>query len=296
MDEIVPEPDYVGPLGYCIYCPETDGKMTHEHVVPEALGGRHLLRGSSCEACRAKLNQTIDDPYLSGVMMGPRSTFPITGRKLPNTRDIKVAKVEGEPQEGETHDLKWVKLPVGDWPPMVMFSGIDPPGILCGKDNREGVLMRALRMYVRPGFHQQLAEISAQGLMPMAPEPTYPLARMACKTAHAYAHYVLGPDDFEPLLLDVIQGREDNPLWYFGGGVERGLAAPIAEAGAAYGIRLRYQGGYVIVDLQIFAEYGMPTYQIVAGKRLNFEMHAAARRAVAFGNDRLSKRGRRRRR
>jgi HNH endonuclease len=54
------DPYVYPPVGRCIYCGKTDGKLSREHIVPYSLNGNLVLPEASCERC-AKKTQKIEE-------------------------------------------------------------------------------------------------------------------------------------------------------------------------------------------------------------------------------------------
>jgi hypothetical protein len=42
---------YIKSKDKCIYCGKLDTKLSDEHIVPESLGGVHIIRKASCPEC-----------------------------------------------------------------------------------------------------------------------------------------------------------------------------------------------------------------------------------------------------
>src|SRR6186713_2037472 len=57
------------PVGKCIYCGTSKGKLSDEHIVPLGLGGKTILPEASCSVC-ADITSAIEG-HCQGRMLGP---------------------------------------------------------------------------------------------------------------------------------------------------------------------------------------------------------------------------------
>lgn len=96
------------PVGACIYCGATQGRLTEEHIVPKGLGGTLVLPDSSCDPC-AKLTSQFEMKVLRGFLDRGRQSLGIKGRKShrrPATEPIKQTFIRADNSLVE-HDLPW---------------------------------------------------------------------------------------------------------------------------------------------------------------------------------------------
>ncbi|MBD8636712.1 HNH endonuclease [Stenotrophomonas sp. CFBP 13725] len=68
------------PVGACIYCGTTSGRLTDEHVIPKGLGGTLVLPEASCDTC-AKITSLFEQHVMRGFMDRGRQAMGIKGRK-----------------------------------------------------------------------------------------------------------------------------------------------------------------------------------------------------------------------
>ena len=52
-------------MGQCAICHRTDVQYSDEHVIPEALGGRYVLKGMVCKDCNSKLGSQVDNALVN---------------------------------------------------------------------------------------------------------------------------------------------------------------------------------------------------------------------------------------
>jgi len=164
-----------------------------------------------------------------------------------------------------------ISLPIADYPTMLFFPRLGPPGILARRP-RDHADMRGMWIYQLNLNPLNLAKYGIQN-MASAVMDTTRLSQMFAKIAHSYAVACLGLDSFTPMLLDHILRPEGYP-WHFVGG---GTDAPSAS-GALHEIgyeEIDASGTrYIIVRLRLFAYLGAPEYVIVTG-RIDSNAHSA---------------------
>jgi hypothetical protein len=156
-----------------------------------------------------------------------------------------------------------VKLPLADYPTLLFFPRLGPPGLLVGRP-RDRVDMRAMWMYSLNLNPQSLAKYGIQS-MASAVMDTPRFSQMLAKIAHSYAAAVIGLDGFVPLLLDHILHPDGFP-WHFVGGIEND--EPPSGFLHEIGHEERELDGkiFLVVRVRLFANLGAPSYFIVTGE------------------------------
>jgi hypothetical protein len=158
-------------------------------------------------------------------------------------------------------DVK-LELPIEDYPTMLFFPHLGPPGILAGRP-RDLADMREFwiyRMNLNPhSFAKYRIESMASAVM-----DTQRFSQMLAKIAHAYAVACYGVQGFKPLLLEHILGDGAFPFHFVGGTdgdpPRRGALHEISDEVC----KVNGQS-YLLVRLRLFASLGAPTFVIVAG-------------------------------
>ncbi|SRR6056297_107558 len=69
------------PIGHCIYCGTASGKLTDEHIVPEALNGFLKAKKSCCIKCQKLINQEIEGPLFGGLYKQLRRALGYRSKK-----------------------------------------------------------------------------------------------------------------------------------------------------------------------------------------------------------------------
>src|ERR1700756_3607212 len=111
------------PVGACIYCGATEGKLTTEHIIAEGFGGTLLLPQTTCQACAAET--TAVEGRCAGKLFRPARRE----LRLPQKNRRAKAKRGPETFDATIHG-KPVKLLQEDFPALLVSFEFDPPGIL----------------------------------------------------------------------------------------------------------------------------------------------------------------------
>ena len=269
MDKLLPpDKSFVGtwptrryaPVGRCIYCGTTEGKLTDEHIVPFGLlpkGMDWFLPKSTCENC-AKITTKFEGSVQQG-MLGPlRHKLGLKSRrKRPATHNVTFNyKEDGRIEERE--------ISLNDFPPICIGFRWPPPGILrhvAPTSVFEGELVvrqdeAAVRKLIRDGESFKMGRVF-----------TLDFARMLAKIAHAFAIAERGIASFEPILPDLILGKTDAAPYLIGGDASdtpEEYEAPLHYLGHLYA---EISGTmYLLISIRLFARLGMPRYHIIVGR------------------------------
>jgi len=97
---------------------------------------------------------------------------------------------------------------------------------------------------------------------------TFKFFQFLAKIAHCFAVDCLG-DNFEPSLPDFIRAKEPSPRSDFVGGIPDDLPPSENLHELALEWRNSRNLAYAVVKIRLFANLGMPTYLVVAGKAKN---------------------------
>lgn len=185
------------PVGECIYCGSTD-KLTDEHIVPLALGGRLVLPDASCVVCAA-ITSAVERKVLRGFMLDARAVgkFPTRRPKeRPRTSSLDIERdghfesieLPSSESPGFLHLPRFARAAfLAGYPPMkgVTFVGIDT--LYFGKNPTEvarAIGTKTIRTTVTvdaSSFARMLAKIgysyavASQGLYPRTEVPVLPM-------------------------------------------------------------------------------------------------------------------------
>jgi hypothetical protein len=249
-------------VGRCIYCGATRYSgaeirpLSDEHIIAEGLSGTLVLPRASCRSC-AKVTGKIEGNVLRTILWAPRTLMNLR-TKRPRERPTKftaMATVSGK-------DVN-IDLPIEDYPTMLFFPGLGPPGILVGRARELGD-MRQMWTY---NMNLNLKTFAKYGIQSMASAvmDTHRFSQMLAKISHSFAVARLGLEGFTPLLLDHILGAGESPWHFVGGGNDD---PPPSLALHEIGHQECDTNGkrYLMVRVRLFAGLGAPDYLVVTGE------------------------------
>ncbi len=273
--------EYIYPaVGFCIYCGSdkyaegSNCKLGDEHIVPEGLGGRLILKEASCKACetitsRTELEWLRSSYYAARVQKG----LGKKKKRVPTTLPLKVS-INGT--------VVTKAVPPKEYPAMVVTLLFDTPEILLGLDPVDKVLSGGVAAGMLPTFGELMKEHLAQGTVTIEPPrksaTSTQLGRMLAKIAHAYAVAELGTKGFNAVLQPIILGVDTRHLAYYIGG-SREIPPPIlchynlslSVSPSATGQEFYEVAIRLLSDIQ-----GMPMYRVVVGTPCNAQQSLPA--------------------
>jgi hypothetical protein len=251
----VPVHDKDHPVGRCIYCGSTEPPLTDEHVIPEGLGGRELLREASCERCE-KTTGRFEQIVMRESAWGLRRALGMRGtkRKLPVVIPARMLHRDGTIKASPAP-------PSGIWFKGALPIFNDPLGLLTGRAPHVETLVDMMAFI-------DVEKLPSRGMpnLGLRVDATA-FARMLAKIAHAHAVELFGLDEFEAFLPDVILGRHPNLSYLIGCAP---IEPPPPEPGVGHRCDLfRQRGeheGILLGRIRLFAEVGGPVYDVVIGR------------------------------
>ena len=256
-------------VGICIYCGSdtyahgSDRKLGDEHIVPEGLGGRLILKEASCKACETITSQA-ELEWLRGSFYAARvhKGFGKKKKRTPLLLPLKVF-TNGE--------VVTKTVPLEEYPPMVVTLLFDTPEILLDLDPVDKVLSGGVAIGILPSFGELLKDYLAQGSVTIEPPrksaTSTQLGRMLAKIAHAYAVAELGIKGFNAVLQPIILGSDTRHLAYYVGG-SREISPPLSCHYSISLLNSRSTNGMTFyeVAIRLLSDIqGMPTYRVIVG-------------------------------
>ena len=254
----------VGPIGCCIYCGATDGRLTDEHVVPKGLGGTLILKKSSCDACAA-LTSKIELRVMRGFLDHGRQAMGIKGRKshrrvLPSVisqtvihGDDALEVIDVPPVEA----IQVMHLPVFTMP--AFLTPHDPPRI-----PRDDLNVSAIDTATfGPNGADVLRKHKADGIRFEDSMDIWAFARMLAKIAHAHHVAVRGlfPLEESPLVPLILGKTSDAANWI--GNTEHD---PLPPKGSVLhllqDVSSEEDNRATMVRIKLFAHIDGPTYAL----------------------------------
>ncbi len=242
----------------CIYCGATPPKITlsDEHIIPYSLGGKLVLKESSCGEC-ARITSKFEGEITRYEAKAFRAIFNIQSRKKFSGK-FPIAESDGQSLKFSTTDLNshhcTISLPC-----------FPPPGSLRGLP-RGSVENASWSPWHFPPvkFAQERFEKIGRKTVTLG----LPLAasrRLAAKIGFSYAVALLGKS-FHPIIVDYILGNSDENegMWLVGGEINSPL-----PTNNLHEISLEKhdiaQTRFLVARVRLFSNLGGPIYRAVIG-------------------------------
>ena len=77
----IPQQWKYDPPGKCIYCGAHDCRLTDEHIIAIAIGGKLLFEDASCENCQKIINEQFEGSVLGFMLHHVRAHLGLKSRK-----------------------------------------------------------------------------------------------------------------------------------------------------------------------------------------------------------------------
>lgn len=252
------------PVGHCIYCGSQD-RLTAEHIIPLALGGKYVLPASSCVGC-ARVTSEFERRVLRGFMYEARvaGNFP--------TRRVK-DRPASLPLEIERSGVyRKMDIPSKMHPAFLHLPVLAPAGILVGRPPSTGVSVIGRETLTFGGDpHQIAALMGADALRHSSDWDISAFARLLAKMAYGLAVAQVGPIPREDVpILPLILGNADDASYWLGS-AEFTLAIEAQKPTHAAGlIWVEDQGDpptrLLLARLKLFAPSGATGFEVVVYK------------------------------
>lgn len=256
------------PVGVCIYCgaktyqPHTVEKLHDEHVLPEGLGGDHVLVEASCRKCEEKFNE-FEGPVIRSILQMARLTLPGIKRKPKKNRKPDKVRITIE-RDGKSSTIDML---VADAPKTLVLPILGPPKVTgLGEPGVTGFYH--LQMESLVGALQRLGKAESV-TSPILDQ--FHFARFLAKIAYASAVLYRGWGSFEvdPPLLALIKTGEGAERWadlvggYVGPPIDDSIA--LHEVGTE---TFTFPNGeeLLMADIRLFAALRTPRYWVAVAK------------------------------
>jgi hypothetical protein len=247
------------PRRSCIYCGKEkyrerdDRKLGEEHVIPESLGGTLAIEQAACEDCEQRVNE-FEQTILKTVLYAPRVHLGVRRKRRKRGEETIKVQVGGRDVE--------IFLPIKNIPVLLFFLRIGPPGLLVGRP-ADFADMRGVAFINLTSNHAPMPLGFQEFASPVL--DTFKFCQFLAKIAHCFASDALG-DTFTPTLVDFIRSKASGPRFDLIGGLPDDLPASDNLHELSVGWELCKGVSYAVVKVRLFANLGMPTYLVVAGK------------------------------
>ena len=172
-------------------------------------------------------------------------------------------------------DRSKVKVPIEEFPALMMSLVFPPPGILLNQKPEDNPLMGGVySAELMEGFGEKLNRLKAKyrasrvgimGIEPSARGDKDDYGRMLAKIAHSYASAELGCGNFRPFLANAIRGIRPHYLPYFIGSA-LGKSPPYTDLHQIAIDNTGLGGKFIIVKIRLFSNRDTPTHYVVVGE------------------------------
>lgn len=256
--------------GACIYCGDTESPLTREHILPRGLGGNSapeglhdalVLQNATCDRCR-RITSKIEEECLRPMMDYARARLGL------KRKDRSAAKME-----------MLVDLPDGSTERRDVDSGnvlgpiIIPcyyeAGALTNKPHTDDTAPCDYHMIVvAPAHGEILKESTRVGVSLTANSKIF--AQMLAKIALGLAVARFGVTGFEPTVRNFILNNPNEYGHWVGGFAGTPKAAVPSSKFHRMHLQTKQVGArtLIIVEIQLFAEFGGPTNYVIVGRPL----------------------------
>jgi hypothetical protein len=255
---------YIGSKGKCIYCGNLDTKLSDEHIVPESLGGVHIIREASCKKC-AEVTSRFERNTARGLWGDARTAFN-TPTKRPKERKKTISTHISQGTKG-------VEAPVNEYSAGFVFYRISTPGLLQGLSEDKDISVLWTMDMVDDNKRRE-DFFKKYGSYPVLKFKHVPqdFGRMLLKISYGHILTILELEDFNPLCLPYILGEKQNVSYLVGEQTKNVALNP----GLGYSLHAK---GFVISEnrmlliaiIRLYANTHSPEYEVVVGDVLGFE-------------------------
>jgi hypothetical protein len=251
-------PTYYDSKGSCIYCGAQGVKLTDEHIVPYSLGGSHVLRKASCNAC-ADITKRFEQKVARDLWGLARTSF-----SAPSRRKKQRPKHLFMPDPNDS--TQGMMIPTSEYPAGFVFYKMGRAGLLEGLPETIDV-SKVWQMVViddhnrRERFHQK----NLGKLVLTFRHVPNEFGRLLAKIGYGQVLTTLDPSDFRPICLPYILGTKLNVSFVVGGSLEEQhpeLNFGYSLKTAAFGTIDRIM---LIALIRLYANTHAPAYHVVVG-------------------------------
>lgn len=251
--------------GRCVFCTKTFdlADMTDEHIIPDAILGKLVIKNGACEECARRGNAAYENDAINNDFELPRLLLHLRGKgtwKPPkDIRHLPPVYAGDVTQGGEGPRLNFAPE---HYPKMFSLYGFPPPGLLAGADRGSALPEGRLFFFKVAGqsvANVTVAEKRTSGAFGLT------LAKIAYCFAIAEKRFDYTVFDGDPIRA-LLRGERDDIYNFVGG------ADPSERLGRhhLHALYFREKAGWLTVLVHLFASCatGPETcaYEVVVGK------------------------------
>lgn len=242
----------------CIYCGKKNVKLTDEHIMPYFIGGQHILVNASCKDC-ADITSEFELQVARNLWGKARTAYNAPSRRKKKRK--KYIFIEDAKNIGQK-----IKIPVDEYPSAMIFYHMKTAGFLLNSPKNFDYSKLWTLKAIHDDKKTKAFEKKYPGqLITKFKHVPDSYARLLEKIAYGQILCSLDPNDFNPICLPYILGKESNHSYIVGSG--ENSHEPLNDIG--YSMRTICIGTseylLLIAEIRILANEHTPAYHVVVG-------------------------------
>jgi hypothetical protein len=213
------------------------------------------LQDASCEDCRS-ITQKIEEKCLLDMLGHARAKMNLIHKDRATRKRLADVRYRDGREETLAMDPQYL-------PGFMVIPHFSTAAVFLGLDWRPAPI-EVLQILVNDERRVRAPEIESVSVIVNCDFGVF--ARMLCKTALGFAHYVLGDETFHPIVREYIRFGRGHPNHFVGGFSGLG-GAPQSPENSSHFMGLWHRQGFLVATVQLFAEWtGSPVNYVVVGR------------------------------
>lgn len=195
----------------CIYCGASDVKLGDEHIVPESLGGQHILKDASCRSCEA-ITTKFERKVARDLWGDARVAFGAPSKR-------KKKRLNHLEMHDPDNPERTLTIPAQNYPAAFVFYKMGPAGILQGlsEDVDVSSMWKLTALDDESRRHEFLERYLDRKLTLKFRHVPDAFGRLLAKIGYGQILTVLDVTDFRPICLPYILESNKNVSYIVGG-------------------------------------------------------------------------------
>jgi hypothetical protein len=257
-------PTRIRSKGSCIYCGRSGLVLTDEHIMPLFMGGKHIIEKASCFKC-STLTSKFEMDVARKLWGDARNSYDAPSRR------------KGKRPSHITLDSpdafrSSITIPYSEYPAPMVFYRMGVAGILAGfpKDLDRSKLWTMETIMDEKKKQNFLNKYPGRLTFKFTHVPDS-FGRMLAKIGYGQVLCTLDPQDFDPICLPYILGKDKNVSHIVGASA----ATPPPSPNIGYEMGTHCFGDsntvFLAAEIRLVANNYTPVYHVVVGKVEGFE-------------------------
>jgi hypothetical protein len=254
-------PTSIPSKGTCIYCGDASGPFGDEHIVPESLGGQHILKAASCRNCEA-ITTKFERKVARDLWGDARIAFGAPSkRKRRKSRKDHIAMADAADPN------RTINVPAKSYPAAFVFYKMGAAGLLQGLPEHIDISLNWQLVAADDERRRQAFLIANPGRNLTLKFRHVPEAfgQLLAKIGYGQILTQLDLGDFRPICLPYITGEKANVSYIVGGSLEDYAPDPrygYSLTTASFGSPSRLM---LMAIIRLYANIHSPAYHVVVG-------------------------------